>query len=342
MFTPILIFTILGFALGIVITFADNKLRVAEDTRIKEIASFLPGANCGACGFAGCAAFAEAIVNGKAKPSSCIPGGTSVSAKITKFLGISVTENVVKTAKIHCKGGIAEAKERAVYDGIADCFAAVLIGNGSKECEYGCLGFGNCVKICPLGAIFINKNGVAEVNDEKCAGCGMCISFCPRKLIDVSLESQKIFVACSNHDRGAKVKQYCKVGCTGCTLCTKTGTVPDSIIMDNFLPKLNYSTTENFILAAHKCPSHCFTDLAKARPTVNIDTKCIGCGKCVEVCPIEGAIEGNQGERYSVNKNLCIGCGRCIASCEARAIGIWGALAYNKNYRFSQNKGQIL
>ena len=337
----VLIFTALGLFLGLIIVFADKKFHVIEDGRIKDVAGILPGANCGACGFAGCTAFAEAIVKGEAKPNLCTPGGLSVAKRIAKYMGVDIGGSVAVTAKIHCKGGLAEAKNRAVYDGIVDCFAAILIGNGHKECEYGCIGFGSCVKACPFGAVFINENRVAQINYEKCIGCGVCVSACPRKLIEVSPESQKIFVACSNHDLGAKVKKYCSVGCTGCTLCTKAVSVAGAIVMDKFLPKLDYSTGENFIVASRKCPSHSFTDLVKVRPTVNINTKCIGCGKCAEVCPIDGAIEGKHGERYSVNKNICIGCGLCIPTCDIKAMGIWGALVYDSQHRSSQNQGHI-
>ena len=341
MLAPILILTILGIILGLIIVSADKRFHVPEDVRVKQLAGFLPSANCGACGFAGCAAFAEALVNGKAKPSDCIPGGADVVAKLAAFMGVDSVACVAQTAKIHCKGGIAEAKERAVYDGISDCFAAVLVANGSKECEYGCLGHATCVAACPFDALIINKNNVAQVIEEKCNGCGACVAACPRKLIEITPETQKIFVACNNHDKGARVKKYCSVGCTGCGICAKAVNVPNSIEMDGFLPKLNYETGENFIVPLHKCPCNCFTDLAKGRPTVNIDTKCVGCGKCVEICPVKGAIEGESGKRHSINKKLCIGCGRCISVCKTKAIGIWGALAYGDGYRSSQNRSHI-
>jgi Na+-translocating ferredoxin:NAD+ oxidoreductase RNF subunit RnfB len=197
------------------------------------------------------------------------------------------------------------------------------------------------VKACPFDALVINSNGIAQVIEEKCVGCAACVSACPRKLIDILPETQKIFVACKNHDKGARVKKYCSVGCTGCGICAKAVSVQGSIEMDNFLPKLDYETDENFIVPLNKCPSHCFTDLAKGRPIVNIDTKCDGCGKCVEICPVKGAIEGENGERHKINKKLCIGCGRCISVCELKSIGIWGALAYGEEYRSSQNKSRI-
>ncbi len=71
-------------------------------------------------------------------------------------------------AVVHCKGGKKEALERAVYSGIQDCHAATIVGNGPKVCQDGCLGLGTCVRACPFGAIYINSNGVALVDPEKC------------------------------------------------------------------------------------------------------------------------------------------------------------------------------
>jgi len=339
MITPILAFTILGLILAVIMVLADKKFYVEDNAKVKKIHSLLPGINCGACGFAGCKAFAEALVASNAKSNGCPPGGANVASEIANITGDQSTEpNIKKTAKIHCKGGRAEAKERAIYDGIDDCFAAVLIAGGSKDCSYGCLGFANCVAACPFGAIYINKNGIAVVIDEKCCGCYACVSSCPRKLIEITPESQKIFVACNNQNRGANVRSICSVGCTGCTICTKAVIDPAAIEMENHLPKLNHETSENFVLAMKKCPSNCFNDLAKGRPIVNIDTRCNGCGKCVEICPIKGAIEGEKGKRHNVNKNLCIGCGHCISSCDVKAIRVWGSLAYGDISRSSKNE----
>jgi Na+-translocating ferredoxin:NAD+ oxidoreductase RNF subunit RnfB len=320
--------------------FADKKFYVEENVKVKKILSVLPGINCGACGFAGCKAFAEALAasDASAKTNGCPPGGANVASEIANITGSQSTGQIVpKTAKIRCKGGRAEAKERAIYDGINDCFAAVLVAGGSKECSFGCLGFGNCVAACPFGAISINKNQIAVVDNEKCCGCVACVASCPRDLIDITPDSQKIFLACNNHNRGANVRSCCSVGCTGCTICIKAVVDPNAIEMENNLPKLNYKTSENFILAMKKCPSNSFTDLAKGRPTVNIDMQCNGCGKCVEICPVKGAIVGEKGKRHSVNKNLCIGCGRCISSCEIRAIRVWGSLAHGDISRSSKN-----
>jgi ferredoxin len=141
----------------------------------------------------------------------------------------------------------------------------------------------------------------------------------------------KIFLACSNHDAGTRVKNYCIVGCTACALCIQS-TPSGAVEMADNLPVLDYSREENFIVAANKCPAHCFVDLVKTRPKVNIDVKCDGCGECVAYCPVD-AIHGERAHRYVIDKDKCIGCGRCLDKCHVHAIALWGGLGYVQNTR---------
>lgn len=327
---PITIVGSIGLFFGIVLGIASKKLAINIDPRIEKIIDALPAANCGACGYPGCSAYAKAVVEGAVEPVDCIPGGAKTANALAEILGIEASSKDPVMAVVHCKGGKNEAKDRSIYQGIKDCNAAVLAGNGSKICNDGCLGLGTCVKICPFDAITITDNEIAVVDHEKCTGCGKCISVCPRHIIELIPKVHKIFIACSNHERGAKVKKYCSVGCTGCTLCVKA-TPSGSITMNNSLPVLDYTKDENFISAAFKCPSKCFIDLVKARPKANIDTKCDGCGECIAVCPVKDAINGEKFQRHTVDKNKCIGCGLCLDSCHVHAISLWGGLGYSSD-----------
>ena len=323
---PIAVVGVTGLVFGIGLSIAARKFAIQIDPRVSRILALLPGANCAACGFAGCAGYAEAVVAGKAPPNACVPGGAKVAAQIAEVMGVAATAADPVMAVVHCKGGKAEAVSRSSYAGLGDCNAAVLAGNGPKVCQEGCLGLGTCVAVCPFDAIHVNANGVAVVDPEKCTGCGRCVKACPRKIISLIPAAHKIYLACSNHDRGAKVKKYCSVGCTACTLCVKN-TPSGAITMDNNLPRLDYSATENFIVAANKCPSKCFVDLVKKRPVANIDTKCDGCGACVPACPVK-TIGGVIGARHEIDKAKCIGCGLCVGVCPAKAISMWGGLGY--------------
>ncbi len=327
---PVVVVGCVGLFFGLGLAVASKKLSVYVDPRIGEIQDALPNANCGACGYPGCSAFAKAVAEGKAEPTACIPGGANTASRIADILGIEAGQSEPVMAVVHCKGGKAEAKERSTYNGIQDCNAAVLTGNGSKVCSSGCLGLGTCVRACPFDALIINDNGVAEVLPDKCTGCGKCVQACPRSIISLIPRLHKIYLACANHDRGAKVKKYCTVGCTACTLCVKA-TPSGAIQMQNNLPEMDYTTSENFIPAANKCPQNCFVDLVKVRPKANIDTKCDGCGECIVACPVKGAIAGERGERHVVDKDKCIGCGICLSSCHAHAISLWGGLGYSSD-----------
>lgn len=331
---PLIIVGSIGAFLGIGLGIASKKLFVHVDPRIPMILEALPNVNCGACGYAGCSGFAKAVAEGKAAPNGCIPGGAKCAHAIADLLGVTASAEEPQMAVVHCKGGHKEAAERAIYNGIQDCNAATIIGNGSKICQNGCLGLGTCVRACPFDAIFINDNGIAEVDPEKCTGCGKCVKSCPRKIISLIPKVHKIFLACSNRDRGAKVKKYCAVGCTACTLCVKA-TPSGAITMYNNLPVLDYSKEENFITAVYKCPSKCYTDLVKKRSKANIDTNCDGCGLCIPVCPVPGAITGEKGMRHVVDKDKCIGCGNCLHICPTHAITLWGTGLQPKQARMA-------
>jgi RnfABCDGE-type electron transport complex B subunit len=334
---PVLVVGSIGLFFGLGLSIASKKLHVHVDPRIDRLLGALPNANCGACGYPGCSAFAKAVAEGKANPSGCIPGGSKSAHDIAEIMGTEATSAQPMMAVVHCKGGKKEALDRGIYQGIEDCNAAVLSGNGAKVCMDGCLGLGTCVKACPFGALRINENGVAEVDAQKCTGCEKCVATCPRNVISMIPKLHKIYLACNNHERGAKVKKYCSAGCTACTLCVKA-TPSGAITMDNNLPLLDYSAEENFITASHKCPSKCFVDLAGARPKANIDSKCDGCGKCVKVCPVD-AIEGENGQRHSIIREKCIGCGLCLDLCHAHAISLWGGLGYNSSDKAKRTRG---
>lgn len=47
-----------------------------------------------------------------------------------------------------------------------------------------CVGCGACVDTCPAGALEINADNVAEVNDS-CVECGACVDTCPASAIEL-------------------------------------------------------------------------------------------------------------------------------------------------------------
>lgn len=332
---PIIVILVATLVLVPAYVFAASRIRSSFISRSDKVLGILPDFNCGVCGFKECLDFACSIGSGTGNPAGCLPGGPKTAHALADLLGIEAAIGDTMIATVHCKAG-HEARDRAVYAGIRDCHAALLISNGTKTCMDGCLGLGSCVRSCPFDAIDINDNNVAVVNRHKCTGCGTCIAACPRALISLIPHVHKIYLACSNHDQGDEVTASCTAGCTACGECVAV-TPSGAISIRNNLPQIDYYTpAENFVAAAYRCPSKCFVDQIKTRPRANIDTKCDGCGDCVGVCPVPGAIIGSKQSRHVIKKDLCIGCGRCLNVCRVRAISLWGSLGYESDSRLKK------
>ena len=261
----------LGIVFGGGLAYASKKFAVEVDPRVEAVQEVLPGANCGACGFPGCSAFAEAVVTGKVAPNACIPGGEEVAQRIAAILGLEAGETQEgSVAVVRCKGDNEQAVERFRYQGLQDCNAAVLIAEGAKGCVYGCLGLGSCVRACPFDAMRMNSNGLPEVLEDKCTGCGICVLTCPREIMELIPKSQTVYLACKSQDRGKQVKSVCKVGCTGCSLCANPKTTPSgSIEMQGFLPVILNPTADDLRAAVEKCPTNSFAVRSVAGTDLN-------------------------------------------------------------------------
>ena len=330
--SPVFIYTLatlggLGLLLGAALAFASKQFAVEIDPRIEQVLDILPGANCGGCGYAGCAAYAEAVVREGVEATLCAPGGPETAHKIADLLGLEKTVAVRKVAYLHCAGSRDKAKDKYVYDGIKDCCKAMMLAGGPKACEYGCIGYGSCVAVCKFDALHMGEDGLPVVNKDKCTGCGACIHECPKNLFTLEPDSTMIYLACSSHERGKAVKDVCSVGCIGCGICVKV-TEGDAIEMKDNLPSIQYDESPNLLLAHYKCPTNSYVDLAVKRPHMSIDTKCKGHGECAKVCPVKGCISGEEGQGHTIDPKKCIGCGLCLDVCPEKAIHVVGAMGY--------------
>ena len=266
----------LGLIFGLVLAVASKVFYVETDPRLDKLNDCLPGANCGGCGYAGCAAYAEAVLKGEAPIGACASGGDECAQAMAAIMGIKVEAFTRKVAMVCCSGERSYdaegnltkgAKMKATYEGFHDCLAASKVGGSgplsckygclgygtcTKACKYGCLGFGTCVKACKFGAISI-KGGVATVDEDLCVGCMACAHACPRNVI-VSVEpGRNTHIACASTAKGAVTTRGCTVGCIGCGLCKKI--CPEGAIsVVNNLAVIDYS-------------------------------KCVDCGLCATVCP---------------------------------------------------------
>lgn len=244
----------IGLISALALALAEKYLNVPEDPRIARVTDLLPGANCGGCGFAGCADYARSIVLNYTACNLCPPGGSECAAAIANYLERSAGAVEKTVAVVLCCGNNDVATRRSGYNGIADCVAAQSIAGGDKGCVYGCLGYSTCARVCPTNAIEV-INGIAVVNKELCIACGKCVTACPRKLIKLVPATATIHVKCSSKSRGPEVKKVCATGCIGCRICTKLS--DGAINMDGFLAVVDYKKPLTNTEVVTKCPAHC-------------------------------------------------------------------------------------
>ena len=115
---------------------------------------------------------------------------------------------------------------KADYRGIPSCAAAKLFYGGNGSCIFGCMGFGDCARACPKGAISM-QDGIACVDHTECIGCGICAQTCPQKIIEIVPDIIRTEVLCSSYHNGPYTKKASRrVHSTATTrirpLCLKT------------------------------------------------------------------------------------------------------------------------
>lgn len=325
----------LGLIFGASLAYASKKFFVKVDPRVELVDDALPGANCGACGEAGCRQMAIKVVNGDLEASACPVASAEAVAKVADIMGVEVEVAEEMVAVVRCQGSPDMCSDRFEYDGVPNCTAATLVGGGHKSCNYGCLGFGECVDACPFDAMVMGKDGLPIVLDDKCTGCGKCVEACPRNIMDLVPRSANIFIACVNQQKTKAVRAVCKIGCTGCGACALPKTTPSGMIKMNKqlnLPEFDYNIEDDPIIAVSKCPTNSLVDKLKGqRPTFFIsETKCTGSGECAKVCPVKKCIEQQESGKFLIDAKKCIGCGKCEPVCPEKAISVMSAVGHQR------------
>lgn len=255
---PIILFAVLGVLAGVLLTAASKIFAVKTDERLELLSEALPQVNCGSCGYSGCNDYADAIINSNAPCNMCKPGGAETAAKLAEIMGQTAEEVEQETAFVRCRGDCNATTHKYTFDGIQSCAACNKFYNGSKTCTSGCLGYGDCTRVCPKGAISI-VDRIAVVDKDKCIGCGLCVRECPNALIVLRRKSQKIEVGCSSAQLGKITRKICTTGCIGCGICAKK------------CPKGAISVVNN----------HAVMDYSK----------CVNCGICKNACPMKVIVE---------------------------------------------------
>lgn len=251
---PVIAFAVMGLLSGVLLTAASKIFEVKTDERIEKINEALPQANCGACGFAGCGDYANAIITKNAPTNLCKPGGAKAAAAIAEITGGDAGEVIPEVAVLHCSGDCNATGIKYNFTGIQTCASVKRFYSGNSTCSYGCVGFGDCAAACDFNAITI-VNSIAHIDPDICAGCGQCAKVCPNSLITIKPKSAKTVIRCSSQDNGKVTKLSCKNGCIGCKMCEKV-CESGAVTVNDFHASIDY-------------------------------TKCTDCGKCAEKCPVK-------------------------------------------------------
>jgi Na+-translocating ferredoxin:NAD+ oxidoreductase subunit B len=248
-----------GLTFGALIALANRKLWVWEDPRIDGVVDLLPGSNCGACGQAGCRAFAEAVVNGTVQPAQCTVMGPEMREDVAAYLGVDAGEAVRRVARLLCAGGNDVAPAKASYVGITSCAAAVAVGGGGKGCAWGCVSHGDCAVACTFDAIIMNEQGLPAVVPELCTACGDCVDACPLDLFTIMPLDEHLLVQCRNLLSGDAATAVCAVACNACGKCVQDA-APGLIEMRQGLAVVDYTRIALANRAAiERCPTGAIT-----------------------------------------------------------------------------------
>ena len=208
MLTPAIVMLGIGLFAALVLAIAARVFYVEVDPRIGEVEDVLPGANCGGCGFAGCGACAEGMVNGAAPSTACVAGGPDTASDVARILGGAAGFIEPKVANHYCTGG-DRAEQKYHYEGMADCRAMSTMYGGDLLCKYGCLGLGTCVKACNFDALHMGAEGYPVVDPGMCVGCGGCEKVCPNDVIELYSLSDRLLHFQHDDECIAPCKQLC-------------------------------------------------------------------------------------------------------------------------------------
>jgi Na+-translocating ferredoxin:NAD+ oxidoreductase RNF subunit RnfB len=242
-----------------------KKFHVDEDPRIDAINEYLPGVNCGGCGFPGCHAFAQAIVKqGSLDGLNCPAGGSECMQSIAPILGVEAVIEDPKIAVVRCSGTFLNSPKTVDFEGFQNCRFSNNLYTGDAGCPNGCLGLGDCVRSCQFDAMYMDEEvGLPVIFEDKCVACNACVMACPRTIIQLRLKgkkSRRIFVSCINKEKGAIAKKHCSVACIGCAKCQKACEFGAVTIQHN-LAYIDFEKCKLCRKCAPECPTNAILEI---------------------------------------------------------------------------------
>ncbi len=309
----------MGVLFGAGLAYAGKKLAVPQDERIDKVRACLPGAGCGACGYAGCDGYAAAVVKEGAATNLCSVGGATAAQQIAAIMGVEADiPSVRMVATVLCRGDNDMCHSRFEYQGLQECRAAFLASGGAKACKYSCLGLGSCERVCEFDAIHVS-NGLVHIDPDKCMGCKKCISVCPKNVIRMEPEHLRSVLRCRALEKGRAVRDVCTAGCIACGRCEKNCKFGAITLKDN-LPVVDMDKCVGCMECVRVCPTGAMDgDLSKRKKAVIDQDACVGCTLCEKQCKFD-AIRGALKEKHSVDTEKCVGCGQCALKCPKKCI----------------------
>ena len=264
---PAVIVAVVGLIAAVILTIASKLMYVPVDEKVAAIREVLPGANCGACGFAGCDDYAAAFGENPALSTALCPvGGSSIASQIAGILGVDAADAEEKVAMVMCQGNYGVTRQIMEADRIHTCKEAKMFYGGQWACPYGCLGLGDCFNVCKFDAIRI-VNGVARIDRDKCVGCGACDDTCPNNIISMVTKKNLVFAACKSMEKGAKTRKTCENGCIGCMKCQKTCKF-EAIKVENNVAQVDLEACKNCGLCEKECPTGAIVNYRKKKAPV--------------------------------------------------------------------------
>ena len=153
-------------------------------------------------------------------PGKCAPGKQDVAEKVAAITGKAAGAASSVISFLRCSRNDGEVQKKHSYVGFDTCQAATIAFGGPDQCNFACVGYGDCEVSMPVRR-HSQKDNMPVIDPEACTGCGVCVKTCPKQVLQLLPKDAVVYVPCSNHDTGKAVTNVCKAGCVHCMACTR-------------------------------------------------------------------------------------------------------------------------